>query len=454
MSRRFAGIVCVVALAATCAFGQNARMNALSGFYLLDDISTILVNPADMNDYTDQLELTWNGAVDPAIGIKSVGDVLALGLTYNPPAMAAGLDATPHLLLGLGLEPMALGLELYWERDLGNTDGHDVTPLPSDVTTETSNNTELVGAQLGINLPDVLDMAIVLGFRKPFASTYTLTTTANVNETETEVKAIGTWGAGGYVEATVDVGLDWTTGVMGDVFLYGKNETTTETRDLGGGGAVPSTTTEGGTDDMDLMLGLYTGVVKDFESNNILLGAMVTGSWMMTSTQPLDMTVANYNPGKVWTNNLRLDFAGMVEKEWTSLKRLDAVQGRAGIDYWMQQDVDHEEGDTTGYLHEFRQKQFLTRQGTGVDLTLGAGMTKGILQLDVQVSAAQLLNALKLANGTSVANDLICVSLGLDFKKLGKSSGGSRSSYSAPAPAPAPAAAEEPMDSGMGDLEF
>lgn len=450
MGRRVALVLATVTMAAAVAVGQNARMDALNNFFLVDDMSTILVNPADMNDYKDAVQATYDGTtIDPAIGIKGIGDVFSLGLTYNPPAQV--VDPVPHLLLGMGLDPFGIGLELYYERDLGDTYEKNVTPAApggtQEVTTETSD--AIAGAVLGFNLnPDIIDLALIAGFRMPFSSQHTETFVSGVSKTIDETKAVGTFGLSANAEVTFDMGIDWTTGLEFDAFLYGKSEVHDRDEDLVAN-TVTDTTYETGSDDLDMIAGVYTGLVKDLEDYGILVGGMVRGLWLMTRTTPLDAyTLANYDPGSEWTNSLFLSCQGMVEKEWSSLKRLDAIQGRCGVGYWMLQMFDHEQGDTTGYSHEYREKVFLLRNPNGVDFTLGLGITKGILQFDVDVDVDAVVNALKWVNGNSAADDLASATLTLDFKKL---KSGRRTSSSAPAMAPEPAPS---YDSGESDLGF
>jgi hypothetical protein len=122
-------------------YPQNARMEALGGTFIIDDRSDILRYPVCMDQYKDGMQATWNSAI---LGVKSVGDVLCLGITANRGLMMdnsypssfyqtaatwvnalgsadamidpiASVRAMPHILVGADLSVVALGFDVFWE---------------------------------------------------------------------------------------------------------------------------------------------------------------------------------------------------------------------------------------------------------------------------------------------------------------------------------------------------
>lgn len=144
--RRSISAVCSIVLVVvlqgwTQFYPQNARMNALGGTFILEDFSDIMRYPVEMTSYRNAMQATWNNAI---FGVKSVGDVLSLGVVVNRGMMMdeswsnsfyqngvaminslASLDplagtvdpvrAMPHVLIGTDLSVVSIGVDLFWE---------------------------------------------------------------------------------------------------------------------------------------------------------------------------------------------------------------------------------------------------------------------------------------------------------------------------------------------------
>lgn len=429
-----------IALVAMGSQAQNARLNAMGNYYLFGDVSDILLNPAYINSYKDLIQGTYSntpaGGMAEVIGVKGLGEKLALGVTYNPAALHAA-EAVPHVLVASGTDLWNLGLELYYEREWERSEETNVAPGNTAIT-NSEDISSYLGAMLGLTLDlDAVALGVAVGIALPYDKAYSYTETTALGSTEVTTKLQGNIDLEGYVDAAFEVG-DYapTIGLYGDVSLYGKTETETISKPAGGPNA--TNTVPGGTDDLDLTLGLYAGVNREWEDYGLKVGGLVDVSWLMTRTQPIDMTSGNYNPGKVWDNALALQATLAAEKEWKSLKRLDGICARTGLTYGITEVVTHHEGDTSGLSHELRLKNAAARNPEGFGWTLGAGLEKGIMTFDVDVSPTAVVESFDYANGQFAAQDLVSVTLTLDFKKIGSRSSGSSSSEAPAAPAAAP----------------
>ncbi|MBD3319494.1 MAG: hypothetical protein GF350_00185 [Chitinivibrionales bacterium] len=434
MFHKRAGVAAILLLCASFAFAQNARRDALGGTSVIDDMVDILANPADMNNYVDAVQVTYDGSVGPAIGIKGVGDLLRVGLWYDNQTVVNSsiladftatsnltLDPIPHILLGMDLDAIQLGLDLYWERAIEKSKEEDTYDVTGTGTfgTRTTIAKEILsnpGFLLGINLPDVLDMSIWLGASLPsfkvFNSVEASGDTSYTDESTVKSKfpvVDITVGA----EATLPISdYDLTAGINADIAAFGK----TETEQTG----TPDTSYETGSKRFFADLSLYTGVVKEIVEHNALAGIMAQGGLQIDRDAPDEIT---YNDRKTVDNTLSLDIMGGVEKEWDALKRLDAIQARCGLSYSVEQVINHESGDSSSYEYKYREKDAASR--TGLAAFLGMGLTKSFFQFDLQIDPLATLNAFKLIQGTynSAGNDFVKATVTVDFG--GDSYGGS-----------------------------
>jgi hypothetical protein len=128
-------------LFAALSDAQNARMDALGGNFCVEDISSVLLNPASSAYYTDAVQGTayQDGTFGPFIGIKSIGKSFSIGIAANMPEYMQStfygdakrfLDSTidtesalpekfppyPHLFAAIKLPFMTFGTEVFYER--------------------------------------------------------------------------------------------------------------------------------------------------------------------------------------------------------------------------------------------------------------------------------------------------------------------------------------------------
>ncbi len=457
-SRRILAVTCVLAFGVSAGFGQNARLNSMGGFNLFGDVSDILYNPAYVTQYGNVVQASYVGdtaaspmnSVGPVIAIKSVGDVLALGLTYEPTGITT--ERVPHFLVGGGSDMFSGGADLFFGREISSNEVENKDSTGVSITQNETTNMRF-GGELGVALTlDAVELSLAFGLRLPTNKNYTLTDPVGDAYTEQEVKSTSLL-LNGYVEGVlgvadyeVTIGAGMAMGKPGRPETYLKEYRAADT-------AMWDTTFESGDYITNLGLRLYVGLERLFEEYGLNTGAMVSCGWAMYKVEPEEIGLANYNPGVRTNSTFFLDLNGALEKEWSELRRLDAIFARTGIAYGVSFGTVKEDGDTAAFAHTRSAKNAATRSPVnGFDWRLGMGVEKGIFGIDVDVSPIAIANAFKWISGNdgTGANDLASLSLTVDFKNLkGRSSGGMSST---PAAAPAPAPAE--TETGGYDYDF
>ncbi|MDR2591904.1 MAG: hypothetical protein LBC59_03760 [Chitinispirillales bacterium] len=138
----------------------NARISALAGAHV-SDISGVYRYPVLMTGYTDHIQATWGG-LDGFVGIKSISDMLSIGVLANqgpmapefteaavtrlnaypslnqPAAAAASYNnevVIPHLLLGFDLGAVAIGADLFFEYGGYSAESTDTTKYNGSLST-------------------------------------------------------------------------------------------------------------------------------------------------------------------------------------------------------------------------------------------------------------------------------------------------------------------------------
>jgi hypothetical protein len=130
MKKTLTGLCIILCLSISIYAQQNARVQSMGNTDIVPDISrTIYYNPAYMNDYRNQAQISFDS---PMIGIKSLSDVLSIGailnrgLILNPIFYSDGLslldsdyvsstEYSPHILFGINMSSLKLGADIYWE---------------------------------------------------------------------------------------------------------------------------------------------------------------------------------------------------------------------------------------------------------------------------------------------------------------------------------------------------
>jgi hypothetical protein len=454
MVRKLSLAACVLLVGALSGFSQNARIGSMAGVGNVSDISWVLGNPAYMNSYKDAVQGTIDNAASnnlrSVIGVKGLGDMWSLGLTYQnnqalaapalasmltllgttPTLPAATVTPVPHLLGGMNLGAAKLGVDLFWERALYNSSDETQagpSPVPK-VTTKITGTYTNMGLAAGLVMEAGLPIAAHLGASLPSINGDNLVDQNDGNSTETKVTSDFSLALNVGADVTPKIGdMDWKSGINYAVVTYGRGKTVGTVKTPTN---TTETTTQSGSHNSLHDWTLFTGLSQKLQAQNVLLSGIITGDLTMARSRPDVITVLLYDPGMVTTNALSLLAQAATEKEWDHLKHLDAIQARAGLQYGVTVNITHEAGDTTDYLHTARLQNYANRSGFG--LTLGMGFTKSMFQFDLQVSPTAILNAFKYVNGLNAGQDLVRASVAVDFGK--KSTAPAQESTGSPAP--------------------
>jgi hypothetical protein len=462
MSKKLLVAACIVLVAALGSQAQNARIGAMANIGNVKDISLMLTNPAYMNDYLDVIQGTLDGTsgniLGPFIGTKGITDMFSAGLTYQNASVLNGLafasmtaflgttpgitlapatdiNPIPHFLVGINLDALQLGFDLYWERAFYSSKTvNQPGPAPALKTTTTikgsfSNIGLVAGASVG---KDQIPVSAYIGGSYPSVSGRNVAEVSDGSLTSTIQSSNLAYSLKLGVDATPQLGdMEWKSGVSYDMVYYGRNKTVSKTV-TAPPPTTTETTTETGNHDYYHYWRLFSGLVKNIESENLILAGLISANMTMDRSRPDVMTLAGYDPGTTTNNLLWLSTHAGTEKVWKELKYLDAIQARAGLDYFVNIPVSHENGDTAEYTHTARVQNWANH--SGFSAYVGMGVTKKRFQFDVQINPIAILNTFKLANGTGAGNDLAKATVTLDFgSDVASSSSSSSGSSSTPA---------------------
>jgi hypothetical protein len=229
MKKQIFGL-CIFLCVSVSVFAQeNARIQAMGNSDIIPDISrTIFYNPAYMNNYKDQAQITFNS---PMIGIKSIGSMFSLGLVFNqgllidnsfygdavamlpaPANITLPIQYNPHLLLGLDLSAVKLALDLFWERS-----AYSLKATTAGVTSTDDRRINNFGVLAGATLNfSGIDWAFLAGFGIP-----NMDSKQDNGTTVTENKSQ----KGGYLRLGAEAqfglfSLDWTLGAKYNYVSY------------------------------------------------------------------------------------------------------------------------------------------------------------------------------------------------------------------------------------------
>lgn len=461
----------IAAIAVGCvAFAvsaQNARLDAMAGVGIVDDITGIIGNPADVTEYGDQIQGTVGDGVSAAafgavIATKSIGSVLTLGLLanvqenkssvlrsdfYDDGAAAVDNTATgnidagllngpadefppiPHLLVGLDLGSVALGFDLFVEmaRQKSNSEASDGT--------KTTNKARLsnIGGVASANLDlGSVTMSPLIGFGLPRISGLYESDPGGGAPIVTEETGSdkGLFVKGGSEVSFAPGDLDWTAG------LFYTMESYRFFSKVGG------TTTN---DDMQPhhFVEAYVGITTELFTDLLLAAqysygleisqvkAEVVAAGTTTNTTTTDPRTASHSAG-----------LGL-EKPFDGFWIFDRLITRAGLLWNFTSPGDHTDSEWSGATSgdsEDKNKEPINSQN--VALTVGAGMTKGRGQVDVLVDLGNW-------NGVISGPQGVQATLTIDFGKTSSSV----SSYETPAPMPAVRPASEDTETKDTDTE-
>jgi len=377
----------------------NARIGAMGGTYIVDDINDVLRYAAYMNNYGDDAQVTFN---TPIIGIKSLGDMVNLGISANrglvlDPSFTNGFYEAalanvnpvaepdianpvniPHVLLGLNLGAVSLGFDLFCEYGRTSSSSETAAGASTEAGGLILNPGVIASLLLG---SETLPLAFKFGISVPVAKGHSETTpAAGGATTKTEVSSEGALFLEVGAEAAVPMGnfnLD-----LGTDFIMEKYSFETGNVDA--------------NDNTNFKTSVYAGAdAKVFE--NGVFGIMYDFQLRShTLTTPAD--------AKTNTKTITQFFRTGLENVWENVWVLDKVAARGGA-VWALTTPTAKADDDAG--NEGRAKA----QTAVSELipTVGLGAGKGPFELDMTINLGSWANGL--FGGPSVGS----VTAGLRF---------------------------------------
>ncbi|KMQ51439.1 hypothetical protein CHISP_1686 [Chitinispirillum alkaliphilum] len=432
MYRKLIATVMSVAVLAGISNAQNARVDAMGGYSLMEDHARILYNPVYTNNFSNTVQLTYDrgsatdSRVGPLFAIKSFG-FLNFGLSYTGDRIlgehvydhfindvlgsasnlgnleVAHIDPIPNILFGMDLNFLQIGARAYYER--ASLKYYERDQVGTDVTEinlkEKFVNMGIVGGMRLDLHPLVVTAKLGMGVPGLNAS-YEMQTSAGTHRVSASTSQGINLELGG--EARISVaqtdligGLD-----MSTTGYSGKWEETP----VGG----PTTVHDNFNSYSITSTYVYGGAERNLAAHNMLLGAVLYAGMTSTTSEPDEVT---YQNTKNTIRELSYGVNAGLEKTWDDLNRLDAIIGRMGLRTRTSMTVDRDKGESGADSYEDRYSSPASR--TGFDLSLGLGVRKNMMQFDAVISPFALQNPFKLALGQLPSNDFAKFTMTLDF---------------------------------------
>ncbi|HEX2956742.1 MAG TPA: hypothetical protein VHO70_07915 [Chitinispirillaceae bacterium] len=398
--------VFAMALSSNAQFTQsNARVESMADIFIIEDISYVYRYAAKMNQYKNDIQVTFP---TPMLGIKSFGENFSAGAyvrnglmldqsnaatnfyalgraavnTVNPvPDITSDPTYIPHLLFGMSVAGMNIGVDLFyeWARTRYSDEYKTGTAaVPSTITTKQSAtlyNPGFIGSiQLGVEEVPILLKAGV-GFPRISGKSKITNETSGSPKVTTENKIKSESGL--YLEFGGEAGIP----LLGATFTPGIDF------------IAESYAFKANSDDADNKyrnnrFAAYAGLTKKAFSNG-LWSALYQIKFNASKN---DVTTSD-SANDLQIDTLRQIFSVGAENGWDSVWVFDKVFARGGIGLSMTTPYRGAESDTAD-LSEKGQTTFRPVP------TIGIGITKGVFELDVMVDLA---NWGGLATGPDVA---------------------------------------------------
>jgi hypothetical protein len=371
---RFACMVLVIAYGAAAQFvPQNARIGALGGTWNIDDMNDVLRYGAYLNTYKDGVQATWNG---PIFGSKAIGDALSVGVVFNRGFMleaaaannfyATGTNAltgitllpeqlvtqnVPHVVAAFDLSVVTLGIDAFYE--YASATYNNRTPAGgAAITSEASVRIHHPGAVASLLLgEDLIPLAFKAGFGMP-----SIMGKSDVGGVVTEIKSE----KGLFLElgGEADLPLDELRLTLGTNCFFESY----------------AFSTQPGTEYGNNRLSFYGGLDGDLFS---------TGLWGALYTVSIINRTSKITPDTTTNRSVVQRLSGGIENTWTSVWIFDECFARAGLAFSMETPIEYRRNNST--LNS-RTRRTTTYQP--VVPAVGAGVKKGVFQLDITLNPA------------------------------------------------------------------
>lgn len=418
--------VCGLVFASLSVEAQVARIDAMGGCDVIDDISLILGYPANIVDYKDQVQATGGGALGLVFANKGISDIFTIGIIgnhpgflrsdfytdavsavqdvqvgTNPPDLPTNLPRIPHLVLGLDFDMVQLGVDIFGEF----ATSHFSTQASNDDDIETSARVYNVGALLHAKIDfDGFVLSPIIGAGLPDAyAKYEVIPQAGTGGTTDEVETEENLLILGGVETAFD--LQDVAMTIGATYAYEKyqfirnDETGVVTR-------TPEFA------DKNYFLDAYAGLSGTALTDLLwVIQYDFSMGWNLEKTEttgaaPIVTETKTYD-------RAHLLHAGL-EKPVSNVWIFDQIFGRGGIAVQISDDftVIEETGSGTNQFTE-EVKTNTSNAVTSVFPTVGLGLRKGGWTFDI---VSRLSNWTGVVSGPPVVEG----TLTLDFGKVGR----------------------------------
>ncbi len=446
--------LCAVVSSAVFAQTSTARIDALSGTLIYKDPYLMLNDPVEMFYYEDIIQATYDGSVGPIFAtrrLKSAENLMigfianrndnvwsdfytsAFPLAGDISASGSGMDQmpnVPHLLFGLDLDFMQIGLDLNYEFARFRFD-EETVDTAGGVTTERIEDVNQTVGTPGVKLSSDLllgDLKLGVGGEIAFPSVNSFrsvevnrsgeladgATSRSLVEWRTQEES-GIRVRGFADVATELFDITWKTGIgiVYDTYRF-ETDTTKETSIVGS----PDTTFDtshviGSSQDSRMVPYFWLGGLKEIQPG-------LVGGFSYRFRYELDKTVPDSLAQDIRIDKdliLRNQLRAGIEKTWQECWRFDEVFARAGLEYNILTSIEKEtsDGEQKGESFEDRSKD--PTSFSEMDFTLGSGIRKGIFVFDFEVSKQLLRNIIPIITGSdNTGAGFAKFTITLDFK--------------------------------------
>lgn len=370
-------------------YPQNARIDALGGTFIMEDMGDMMRYPAYVNKYKDGAQVTFNG---PILGVKSIGELISVGVLANRGFMLqagtgtgsfysaavpivngvtggapdiTGAQSVPHLLLGIDLDPVLLGFDLFYEYAHSSYHAEATaagTTTKTDVSKWITNPGVLASVLFGVN---DISLAGKLGIAFPTIAGKSDNGTTTIENKSTKGSMLQ---AG--AEATLPVGdLTVTAGgdFIGESYQFQQGEASA------------------GNEFYNKRMAFYGGLEGDL---------FTAGKWGALYNFSIINHAVKTSAATNRSRSLLQQLSGGIENSWSSVWVFDALVARGGLILNVVTPV------TTLTSDPLDTRVQAQTTYVPVQPTVGIGAKKGSFQLDVTIDPS---NWAGLMNGPDVA---------------------------------------------------
>lgn len=379
---------------AMSVFAQNARIESLAESFMFKDMYDLYRNPSYMNDYKDDIQVTFD---TPIMGIKSFGDMISVGATFNNALMLKSnfyadaiiavnalpltditgtTQSAPHLLFGLDFGTFQLGLDGFIEYSKVSYHQESQNTAPATTTvTEVDKSVMNPGFQLGGDMA-VSDLAFSLVFGMSFPVAKGIQTVKTDGTENTNVKELSNKHIMIKTGADVDVPVAANILKIGATWVMEKYQLKTETTAFGPPISVTTTFDNISTrNTISPYIGIRAALVE-----NIILALQEKSDFAINDTTY--EVGDNIEKGKTFTHTVSLG----VEKSFARVLFFDSLTLRGGCSYPVTNNLTYEK-TVGGTITSETKTKFVTTWGPA-NPVIGLGASLGVFTLDVTLNPA------------------------------------------------------------------